>query len=270
MTWFLAALLVTLAVGFFVAVKFAPEMVWVLASVVPLFGVAMAPTVQGLWELSCRHRAFKAAGAHEPDPDCEEIQAVNWFSMLKAGFFSVPYHRLTHEKWKVEGKPWRVLRRGNLRIPVFFQSATDQRLHPKHLAKVGAYCHLLQAVENYDSPYGLVLKEGSFEGVAVPYNARSRKIFHEALRLARKTLRSSERDKDTRPPEQASLCTGCPFGKPYRYKPGSSDAVQTRLSLPLFVLADKDETIHHCLCGDRFRWMPPHKEVQEKGLEPVP
>jgi len=235
-----------------------------------LFAMIMGPTIRKIWALRSRHRDFLSAEVQLPDPDSEDLQPVNWFSMLKAGFMSVSYHRLTHEKWKVEGKPWRVLRQGNLRIPVFFQSASDQRLHPKHLAKVAAYCHLLQAVETYESPYAIVLREDSVEGVAVPYNARARKIFHEALRLARDTLKCAEQNNGTTSPEQVSLCSGCPFGEPRRYKPGESDEVQTRLSLPLFVLADAAETIHHSYCGDRFRWMAPHKNAQDKGLEPVP
>ncbi len=271
LTWYVGGLLFSLAAGSFLALKFAPVLVWGLIAVVVLFAVAMAPTLQALWELSGRHRAFRAAEAVEPDADGEEIQAVNWFAMLQAGFLSVPYHRLTHDKWKLEGKPWRVLRRGNWRIPVFFRSATDQRLHPKHLAKVAAYCHLLQAVECYESPYGIVLQENSYEGVAIPNNARARKIFHAALRLARKTLQSVDADKGTSPPEQVSLCAGCPFGQPYRYQPGCTDGLQARLSLPIFVLVDKThETIHHSLCGDRFHWMPPHKQTLRKGLEPLP
>jgi hypothetical protein len=270
LTWILAALLFVGAAGLFLATKISPALIWGLLPVILVFSVGMAPTVQTLWELSRRHLAFTSARAQEPDPDCEVIQPVSWFSMLKAGFMPIAYHRLTHENWKVEGKPWRVLRRGNLRIPVFFQPATDEQLHPKHLAKVAAYCHLLQMVENLESPYGLVLKQDSLEGVAVPFNARSRKIFHEALRLARKTLRSSADHRGTAPPEQVSLCAGCPYGKPQRYRPGSSDEVQTRLSLPLFVVVSKNEAIHHSLCGDQFRWLPPHKDAQKLGLEPVP
>jgi len=269
LTWLVGGMLLVLAIGYFLAMKFAPEMVWGLIIVVLVFAVLMEPTVRVLWEMSCRYRAFSTAQVNEPDPDSEEIQSVNWFAMLKAGFMSVAYHRLTHEKWKLEGKPWRVLRRGNLRIPVFFQSSTDQRLHPKHLAKVAAYCHLLQVVENYESPYALVLKENSLEGVAIPNSARSRRIFHEALRSARNTINNAVANKGTSPPEQASLCVGCPFGKPLRFKPGITDGLQVRISLKIFVLGDKQEVIHHCLCGDRFKWMPPHKETLEKGLEPI-
>lgn len=269
LTLIVSAMLFFLAAGYYMAMNCAPWLSWMLPVIALPFGVSAVPVVEHLFDLSGRHRAFTMAKASEPDPDCEENQPVHWFAMLKAGFMSVSYHRLTHERWKLEGRPWRVLRRGNLRIPVFFQPETDERLHPKHLAKVAAYCHLLQAVENYESPYALVLKENSLEGLAVPYNARSRKVFHEVLRLARRTLRDQNESRKPPAPEQISLCSGCPYGKPRRYRPGETDEVQTRLSLPVFVLADQTETIHHSLCGDRFRWMPPHKDALAKTLQPI-
>jgi hypothetical protein len=267
LTWFVAGLLFTLSAGLFLAMRFASELIWLLPVLLLPFLVAMSPTIKNLQDLLRCQWEFKTVSAAEPDPGSDVIQPVNWFAMLKAGFMSVPYSRLSHEKWKLQGKPWRVLRRGALRIPVFFQAATDERLHPKHLAKAAAYCHLLQTAETLESPYALVLKEGTLEGVAIPYNARSRRLFHDALRLARLTIQDAADGQNPAPPEQISLCSGCPFGEPHRYQPVSIEEKQERTALPMYVLLSKSKTIYHSHCGDRFEWIPPHKNAERLGLE---
>src|SRR5439155_688300 len=79
----------------------------------------LAPCVANAWELHHRMQLLKTAKPKEPDPEKDGIQNVQWGEMLNAGFMSVPCkEKLIHEAWKLKGKPWRVLRRKNLRIPV--------------------------------------------------------------------------------------------------------------------------------------------------------
>lgn len=260
------AVMFVAALGFYVTARFAPPFVWLLVAFLILSLWPIYWSGVPVWVLSRRAAAFRNAVAREPDAEADEIQTANWFEMLRAGFMSIDYHRLTHERWKVCGRPWRVLRRGNLRIPVFFQVGADQNLHPKHLAKVAAYCHLFQAVETCESPYALILKENSFEAYAVPNNPRSRKIFHDALRLARRTIREQAARVQPAAPSQVSLCSGCPFGLPERFMPGETDEVQTRISLEVFLVSDQEGNTYHSFCGDRFRWLPRHAQTLQRDL----
>lgn len=237
-------------------------------SVLAILSIMQLPA---LWELARRRFALQWAKAREPDPQLGEPQPVNWCELLKAGFMYVPYRDwLEHPQWKLTGKPWRVLRRGNLRIPVFRQAEGDPKLHVKHLAKAAAYCHLLQTAENASSPFAIILKENSFDGVAVMFNAKTRKILHEALRRARAVLRSVKTGAQSpAAPERTSLCSGCPFGNPVPFRPGESQNYKDGIPLPIFEVASSQQEMHHSHCGDRFGWLPPHELAKEKGLKPL-
>lgn len=194
---------------------------------------------------------------------------VRWCEMLKAGFISVSFDRLRNDEWKLEGRPWRVLRRGNLSIPVFFQTATDTQVHPKHLAKAAAYCFLLQTVGLAESPYALVLKEGSFEGTLVPYNPRSRMVFHNGLRRAREVLRAQKAGQSPSPAERDSYCETCPHGKAKLFQPGFSEHRANGFPLPIVVISDDGKVLYHSHCGDRFDWVPPHEKTRERNMHRV-
>lgn len=259
MTWQFVGCFMAAAGVYYLINRVHPD--FAILGVVGLLGAGLLvyPTLYRTLDLLRRIRVFHTAKSKEPDPKSDESQQVHWCEMLKAGFISVPYDRLRHDSWKLEGRPWRVLRRGNLRIPVFFQSETDTQLHDKHLAKAAAYCFLLQTVEGQESPYALVLKEDSFEGTTVPYQPRTRKVFHDALRQARDVIRGLRANLSPPAPEHKSRCEKCPVGKPVPYEPGESDNHTNSIPLPVFNVSGDDFPVCHSHCGDRFRWMPPHE-----------
>ena len=229
----------------------------------------LAPNLVNAWELHHRMQILKTSKPKEPDPDKEEIQDVDWAELLKAGFMSVPCNeRLSHEAWKLKGKPWRILRRKNMHIPVFLRPNGNGKLHKKYLVKVAAYCHLLQATANAESPYGIVLTTNSFAGVAVPNNPASRKPFHDTLRQARGILMEAKAGQVPPEPTQLSLCHGCPFGKPIPYQPGETEHESNGKTLEIMALSD-GSSIKHSHCGDRFQWIPPHELVEKLKLRSV-
>ena len=104
-----------------------------------------------IFQLAVRRQAAVSAKASEPDPQFDEIQKVNWWSMLKAGFEPVNYQRpFQHPELPLEGCPWRVLERGSQRIPVI-RSGADKlggrkgELFGKHQIRLVAYALLLEA-----------------------------------------------------------------------------------------------------------------------------
>jgi hypothetical protein len=222
------------------------------------------------WELHHRLHHLKAAKPREPDSDKDRVQEVQWGELLQAGFMSIRYkERLYHEAWRLKGKPWRVLRRKNLRIPVFLRPEGDGKLHRKHFVKVAAYCHLLEATENAESPYGIVLTVNSFAGLAIPNNAPSRRLFHDALVLARRLVAEAKQGTNPPEPKQLSLCSGCPFGAPEPYLPGKSEHESQGEPLPIIALSSGNSPVCHSHCGDRFQWVAPHELIQRKKLQPV-
>ena len=137
-------------------------------------------------ELSRRLRAAQDAVPSEPSAESTELQPVNWWSLLKAGFSSVEYED-AHEDpaLRFSGKPWRVLHKGSLRIPVFRKRAGKPELHQQQLARMAAYCHLIVQAEGSHSPYGIVLFDDGYDGVTVPFTRENRELFQRTLRRAR-------------------------------------------------------------------------------------
>ena len=165
--------------GFFLVV------VAVLNELPPMVPLALAvPTVlcvrKSLHALSAvvtlgdRRRDALAATPAEPPADLADDSPVRWWDLLKAGFESVPYlEPLFDEDLNLAGKPWRVLNRGSLRIPVIRLPADNYHagrywVYEQHRVRLAAYARLLAACEGGQTPYAVVLFGGSYDGVAVP------------------------------------------------------------------------------------------------------
>lgn len=182
------------------------------------------------------------AAACVPNPNHTESQAVNWWGFLNAGFVSRRLGEgLRDSKWRLVGQPWRVLVKGDLRIPVFRKrfrrdSATAEKLYRQHYARMAAYCHLLEVCEGAKSPYGVVLFGDSHKGVTVPNQPGSRKTFHTGLLELRDTL--SNYKHRTPPPADLRRCKACPHSW-------------------------RDRQTGTSVCGQRFNWRPPNIKSDE-------
>lgn len=219
-----------------------------------------------------RAAALRATPA-EPDPTSTQNQDVNWWQLSKAGFESIAYKDpLRYEPWRLAGRPWRVLRRGSLRIPVFRKRHCDgpkgRVPRRQHYARIAAYCHLLERVEGAESPYGIILFGGTYEGTAIPKNcAGSWKPFREGLEQARESIRAAEQGRDPPQPVQGQPCKRCHHGHPYTRLSEQSADSRNGHELPIFSAVGVDRRSYHSVCGDRFRWIPPHIKAIAKRLQ---
>lgn len=213
-------------------------------------------------------RAAATAVPDEPDSGLSEIQEVNWWSLLKAGFAPLEYED-PHEdrEWKLVGKPWRVLQKGPLRIPVFRKRYGEPELFPQHYARMAAYCHLLEVCEGAESPYGVILFGDGYEGVTIPNSSVNRDTFEEGLRKARRIVESLEKDNlIPGKPDRPVICHDCPVGRPHSHRKGRSETVLRGKRIPPFLTLGEDKRIYHSRCGDRFGWVPPHDRATRKKL----
>ncbi len=207
--------------------------------------------------------AAKSAAPKEPNPSSTDRQAVNWWEMRKSGYEAVQYRdKLSDEQWRLVGRPWRVLRKGGYRIPVFRMRGGGTKLRPQHYVRMAAYCRLLEVSEGAQSPYGIVLFPDSYSGETVPNAPWSRSMFHSALVNLRNLIASNR----TPPAPEFRRCKQCPLGRPIVYRPGETETMHRGVPLPVFGRTGVDDHTYHSACGDKFRWIPPHDRASEKQL----
>lgn len=206
-------------------------------------------------------KIWKDARPRLPDPDSPRTQDVHWCELMAAGFAAVePMEPYVWDAWKLGGKPWRVLQHGDLRIPVFLHRTKWKGLFPQHFVRMTAYCRLLEVREGFRSPYGVILQSGSYAAVAIPNNSRSREALREALTKARSAIRDSEQANEFPPvPGNGAVCSECHLGRPRPFWKGQQ-FLRHQSPLPAIVTSRR-----HSHCGDRFRWVPPHKNSQASG-----
>jgi CRISPR/Cas system-associated exonuclease Cas4 (RecB family) len=230
------------------------------------FGTFLVVRINSVVELQAKRRALQTAAAAEPDPKNPGVQPVSWWALLKAGFESRPLQSaLKDPQEQLQGEPWRVLRKGSMRIPVWRLPTDDRTLYPKHFARMAAYAHLLRASEGGETPFGVILYANSHEGVAIPLGKEANKIFETGLATARTVI--AEKDKKAPPVPPANVCRGCMYGHPRQHKLGATENVLDGKTLSVCGALDGEGMIYHSLCGDRFSWLPPHEEKENKQLK---
>jgi len=224
------------------------------------------------WRISRLTRQYTAATnatAKEPDPRNFENQPIEWWQLIKAGFESTPLkERLRSTHMHVAGRPWRVLRRGSVWIPVFRKRDDKRReLRGQHYARMAAYCKLLEESMGCESPYGIVLFRDVYAGIAVAHRSRgSESALCRGLEGAREVIRAADRGQDPAKPRQGNPCSGCYHGKPFVHRPGETEHARNGKPLPVFAQRGDDSRPYHSACGDRFHWTPPHTKARAKGL----
>ena len=226
----------------------------------------------GILRLITRRRAAVIAEADEPEPDFHGIEAANWWSMLKAGFEPVNYQRpFRHPELPLEGCPWRVLERGDLRIPVIRSGGeklgpTANQLFEKHQVRLAAYAILLECTDHVQVPYGLVFPSDSPSGIAFEITeskrAKAVKILGE---LQIKLSESQQKKIEPRLPIERKRCEQCRYGKPEPIELPDIES-KRRAGAELVVLRSEKGTFFHCDCADRFGSAPPHRDVNRLRL----
>ena len=183
------------------------------------------------------YRPAVRAIASIPDPNHTSSQPVNWWALLNAGFESRRLSEaLRYPRWRLVGCPWRILVKGDLRIPVFrkrpSRGTTGERLYRQHYARMAAYCHLIETCEGAKSPYGIIMYGHSHDGITVPNKPGTRKTFHDSLLATRETISALGR-VDPPSPDNLNKCSACPHSW-------------------------RDRDTGQSVCGERFTWRPPN------------
>jgi len=214
-------------------------------------------------------RKAKQTKPLEPSSPLLEIEEINWWELLAAGFVSKRYDDddlLRDDELKLMGKPWRILARGNLRIPVFLQRRPTDRLHPQHFARIAAYCHLVTFATGFESPYGIVLNAGKYSGFAVPNSLHAIAELQRGLDEARTAILALKREHRIPAAPAGSLCKNCPLARPEIYRRGLRQLLfGNGLRRNAFPVSGKGKK--YCSdCGDRFRWTPPHADLERLGI----
>jgi hypothetical protein len=180
-----------------------------------------------------------------PEDHSEPIE-IGWWSLLQSGFqrtfLDAP---LSDSELKLSGKPWCILRKGDLRIPVFRKKGTDAKVRAQHYSRMAAYGRLIETRLGGKAPYGVMLRGYTYQAVTVPLSARSHAGFQRALRETRQIVART----DHPPPGNVGRCRGCPWGRPMVTEYTRSTGAK-----------------YESPCGARYAWVPPHDKARHKGL----
>ena len=246
----------------------------------PVFALLLASCYAALnllpaiFILSQRRLAALHARQDEPEIHVDSLQKVNWWSMLKSGFEPVNYESLfCHPELALEGSPWRVLERGDLRIPVIRSGARTLGDHPrsvfsKHSIRLAAYAALLETTPYARAPYGIVLPSNSPHGFAIPITGRLRTQMISRLQDAINVVQCSQQGlAEPRIPVSNQRCLKCPLGKPVPIAKREINEKRAT-SEPLLLLEHVSGRKAHCLCADRFGTVPPHEQIVGKRFQP--
>lgn len=243
-----------------------------LAAGVALFVAFARPLSRSLARLSSLLAAWKrirSLAPREPDPDATTPQPVVWWELLRAGFDPVRLPEpLCSPTSRIAGRPWRVLRKGDLQIPVFrVPGEGPEHLYPKHAVRAAAYCALVERSIGARSPYAIVLFAGTYNGWTFPNIPEARAFLDNVLSASRAYLQPGV---VIGAPCSTRICAGCPHGSPRVYRRAESEtALFGSLVRPHGRVA-QDDRVYHSTCGDRFDWTPPHDVAIALGLAARP
>ena len=233
-------------------------------------------TVTQIIALMREQALYRAALGVVIDLELTEVKRLSWWSLRKAGFdCQKPPEPFDNPTCTVRGKPWRLLKKGSLMIPVIRRRQGSSEWGPQHEVRLSAYCDLIEKCTGGDAPFGVILFAGTSDCVIIPNNKTRQTTFERALRDA---LMFMEPHKDGTPPTNSptdNRCSACQHGKPRICQPGKSDTVLNGKPLSACTANSvrPDGQFHgeyHSTCGDRFRWVPPHKEAVALGIAKKP
>ena len=254
---------------------------WGFPSLLLLIGTYYAAiSLKGLLRdydiLRRRLKEAEVAAIKEPDWSLRIPQEIYWWSLVRAGFDIVQKQTAILDRdLHLAGKPWRVLQRGARHIPVIkFPTVIDPvdprrhgQMSPQARARLAAYAYLTNRVERGQSDWVIVMFGNGFQGIAVPIDESMMSLFATGLQTARQQLEQYLADPTLTPDPArgASPCIRCPHGKPDRPE---GPTVFRGVQVASYITQGADGKRYHCVCGDRFRWVPPHQDAKRLGLLP--
>jgi hypothetical protein len=150
-----------------------------------------------------------------------------------------------------------------VRIPVIRKHRGDRVWREQHVVRTAAYCRLIKTCELGDAPFGVLMFAGSYDCLIIPNTSAAQFKFEKALEDARDLLGDIEAGTAAEPTDKR--CSGCHWGKPCVYVAGETDTVLKGNTLvPLRTKAKG--RYFHCPCGDRFLWVPRHRDAIGLGI----
>jgi hypothetical protein len=226
---------------------------------------ALGRRIKRLLEVGAQWHRIRTLAPREPDPEATEPQPVIWWELLRAGYDPVRLPEpIRSSASRLTGQPWRVLRKGDLQIPVFrVDGEGPEKLYPKHAVRAAAYCALLEQSAGARSPYAIALFAGTYNGWTLPNSTGARAFLDKVLAAARTYLTP---EMMIGPPASLSLCAGCPHGAPRPYRRGETETTLFGRPLRPHGSAGRDGRVYHSACGDRFDWTPPHEDAVALGM----
>ena len=231
--------------------------------------------VRDIVVLSLRRASAIHAKPKEPIGTFTGIRPINWWSMLQAGFESISYQQpIQHPDLPLEGRPWRVLHKDSLRIPVIRTSGKrlgegKNQLFPKLQVRLVAYAMLLEADDFHKVPYGLVFPIDSPHGLAFAITDDHRHRAKKLLAEFAQTLADSK-TKNLQPnlPANRNRCSNCDYGKPSETSLRNV-AAGRKAGEHLVILQSRSGRLFHCQCANRFGSAPPHRDSVRIGLTAI-
>ncbi len=198
-----------------------------------------------------------------PNPLLEDT-VVQWWGLIKSGFDLTPGVDLFDQELKLSGTPFRILRKGGLAIPVFYYRGSATKVRYRDRARIAAYCRMLVKNEGCVSPYGILLRTGSYTADAIPNDERAQGILRKELPKARQVLAESLENPDLVKPDNFTNCKSCRTGEPHSYDPRKEPHFRYDEPLRRKLHSCRGQS-YHSHCGDRFDWTPPHEKAVRLG-----
>lgn len=253
---------------------------WILAiilwavSIVP-FQRASIGLIKGYKLYSARQK-FTRIESRIPDLNTPEDEELDWRAIIRFGF-DVERCRdpFVDDELGIKGRPWRLLKRNSLCIPVFKcrlptpknpeSIAPSNWLYQQHYVRIAAYCRLIEKCTSQQAPFGLVLFSNTHRAFAIKMGRETDEALKRAIASAQETIREYQQGKKPLPPNER-LCRQCHQGRLRTYVFDSTllDHYGEKIEPRTHLINNRRQ---HSPCGDLFRWVPPHELAIKSGIK---
>jgi hypothetical protein len=255
LTWLAPSLLLT-----FVSWRLYSPLAAVISSLAAFYLAArIFDTTWVIFTLIRERAAFRAAPAIEVDLAPQEICEVNWWTLRKFGFDCAKPND-PYSDGELAGRPWRLLIKDTMwRIPVIRKHRGKRSWGHQHVVRAAAYCRLVEALEGGQAPFGVLMFAGSYQCLIIPNTPQVQAELKHAIQELGDFLDVYDRGRFIPAEPTDERCRGCPFGKPKRFQ---ETTLLNGQELPPIRIEGISKGDYHCVCGDKFNWVPPHEDTK--------